>query len=298
MAVMATRAPAASWSEPSPTSRDWRRYDLYRANSFATGFEGAPLPRDAGSTRIEAGLELELGGSIRAAGAAGGRGATVEITGSQLAVVADRGNNSAQEGALLLDAGGLNALGAESLILGGTRNFDEDGATLNVTSQYVEVDEGAELAGPEIILAATDTVRVEAGASVSGSGASAAAPADLTVQGDGALLRVSSAGQGEFLRTEGGGAAGTLQIDEGATISADGSALLNGSQNIRFDGALEMDGGSLALDTGRINLGVADEPPVDDGEMPVAPAEPGTGFTLTAQEFAGLGVDELRLSGA
>src|SRR5262249_27875197 len=36
------------------------RYDIYRANTFATGFGGAQLPRDAGSTSLVAGLNLEL----------------------------------------------------------------------------------------------------------------------------------------------------------------------------------------------------------------------------------------------
>jgi filamentous hemagglutinin len=259
------------------------RYDIYRANTFATGFAGQLLPRDAGATRVEAGLNLELGGSIRSAGAAGGRGSTVEITGEQLAVVADRDDNTADEGALLLDADGLNALGAESLILGGTRSFGADGATLTVSSRQIEVDEGAKIKGAEVILAATDSLRVEQGASVSGEGASGAQLTDLTVHGDGALLRVSSAGQGEFLRTDSSGASGVLQIDAGATIGAAGSTLLSGAQNVSFNGALDMDGGSLALDTGRINLGIP-----EDSTTP--------GFTLTAQALANLGVDELRLS--
>lgn len=259
------------------------RYDTYRANGFADGFQGAALPRDAGSTRIAAGVELELGGSIRASGSSGGRGATVEITGDLLAVVADRESHTADENALLLEAEGLNELGAESLILGGTRSFDEDGAILAVSAQQVEVDSGARLVGPEVILAATGTVRVESGASVSGRGGSSEQQAsDITVSGDGALLRVSSGEQNEFLRADANGAAGVLQVDEGATLGAEGSTLLSGSQAVRFEGALEMNRGSLAVDAARINLGAA--------------GTQAEGFTLTSADLAGLGVDELRLS--
>jgi filamentous hemagglutinin len=268
------------------TSNDIKKlaqYDTYRASNFATGFDGQPLPQDGGATRIEAALSLELGGTIRAAGATGGRGASVEITGDRLAVVADLEQNTADAGSLLLDAAGLNRLGAQSLILGATREFGDDGAHLDVASQQVEVDSGVELVAPELILAAIDTVRVEAGASLAGRGNTSASVTPISTTGDGALLRVATNGQGDFLRTGANGAGGVLDVEAGATIAAAGSTLLSGSADVRFAGELDMDGGSLNVDASSINLGT--------------PQTPAGGFTLTADGLAALEVDELRLSG-
>jgi len=259
------------------------QYDTFLANKFAAGFSGAPLPRDGGSTQINAETSLELGGSIRAAGATGGRGATVEITGDRLAVIADRESHTADEDSLLLDAAGLNGLGAASLILGGTREHGEDGVILEVTAQQVEIDSGTTLEAPEIILAATDTVRVEEGAEIRGGGSGGIAPEPFTVEGDGALLRVAAGEQVEFLRAEAEGLQGTLLVEAGAVVGATGATLLSGAQDLRFEGELDMDDGSLFVDASRINLGES--------------AAPTEGFTLSAEEFAALGVDDLRLVG-
>lgn len=268
------------------TSNDIQKlaqYDTYRASNFATGFDGQPLPQDGGSTRIEAAMSLELGGTIRASGAAGGRGASVEITGDRLAVVDNTELHTADAGSLILDAGGLNRLGAQSLILGATREFGDDGAHLDVSSQQVEIDSGVELAAPELILAATDTVRVEAGATLSGRGSTSAAVTTYSTSGDGALLRVASNRQGAFARTGATGAGGVLDVQAGATLAATGSTLLSGSANVGFAGELDMDGGSLNVDASSINLGT--------------PQTAASGFTLTSEGLAALDVDELRLSG-
>ena len=106
-------------------------------------------------------------------------------------------------GRVKLKADDLNALGAESLLLGGLRESTVDGANLTVGASKVTIrnDSAHALVGPEIILAARDSVVVDSGAVIRGEGALSQAPQDLMVQArdtsgnaadsTGALLRVS-----------------------------------------------------------------------------------------------------------
>ncbi|MBI4697315.1 MAG: filamentous hemagglutinin family protein [Gammaproteobacteria bacterium] len=257
------------------------RYDLSSADGLAA-LGASRLPRDGGILQIAAGHSLALGGRLLAAPAIGGRGAEAEFAGAHLAVVRDANRAPPEPGTLLIDAGGLMSLGADSLVLGGTRTTTSSGRLLGVNASDVEIRPGVALTAPEILLAATDRVTLAGGSSLTASGTGAASAGTLAVDGDGAVLRVASGGQVDFVRNDELGTTGTLDIQADARVVASGAVLLDASLDTLLDGTLAMTGGSLNLAAPRLSLG--------------ATAGVTEGLALSTALLAGLDVDQLVLT--
>jgi len=234
-------------------------YKLSRANDFlsaraATLEIATPrLPRDAGTLAISGTRAIDLGGALEAA-SDHGRGARVDIEAARLAVVANPGGAS---GYVELEADKLNALGAESLLLGGERADNANGTDVNVAAADVLVAPNARLQAPDLILASNDKLEVGANAVLDGTGATApnATAETLLLHGDGALLRVSAAPQAHVVRDGEQGQKGTLSVDSGATLTADRSMILDASKDTQSQGQIVMNAGSLNLGASRISLG-------------------------------------------
>jgi hypothetical protein len=199
------------------------------------------------------------------------------VQADRLAVVS---TETGEEGTVELRADSLNALGVESLLLGGTRTDDADGTNLDVTASEVSIDAGAEIELPELLLAARDTVRVESGASVTASGSIVQGASGLHTDGDGALLVASAGNSTTFVRSGATGASGVLDVQSGAHLNSSGALLLDASQDTRLEGALQVDG-ALTLGANRIGLGNAGE---DFARL-----------ALSVETLAALGVDSLNL---
>jgi hypothetical protein len=128
----------------------------------------------------------------------GGFGGRADVQADRIAVVT---KETGEEGTVELRADSLNALGVESLFLGGTRSDDADGTNLDVTASEVSIDAGAEVELPELLLAARDTVRVESGASITAQGSVEQGASGLHTDGDGALLVASAGDSTTFVRS-------------------------------------------------------------------------------------------------
>ncbi|MBI2799237.1 MAG: filamentous hemagglutinin family protein [Gammaproteobacteria bacterium] len=256
------------------------QFTLASANSFA-GLRDQGRPSDAGTLQIAAAQSLTLGGALRASPGTGGHAGIVEFTGNNLDVVANAANATSVPGTLLIDANGLNALGAGTVVLGGTSSGTGAAQVLSVAANRVEIKPGAHIQAPKIILAATDMVMVDGGSSVNAAGASIAASGTLTVAGDGALLQVANGGPLRFTRTGAAGAAGVLDIQPGALLSASGSTLFDASKTMVLNGALALSG-ALTVDAPRISLGT--------------PAGPIDGLLLSTETLNALHVNELVLT--
>ncbi len=256
--------------EPGAISRTRSEFIDYFANDFfaskaAQAGEVAPqLPRDAGSLVLSAQTSLKLEAVLLAAPAARGLGGQVDITGNKLAVVANSVDLAGlASGTVGLLADDLNNFDAPSLLLGGKRGKEAQGQRLTVSASDVSVAGNVRLSGEEIILAASEQLRVKAGAVIESSGKTAVAGGTLLVANqaggsDGALLRVSSAGQAAVNRDQTiTGTKGELIVEAGATVKAEGSTLLDATKNTVFDGLIDMNGGSLALNSSRISIGAA-----------------------------------------
>jgi filamentous hemagglutinin len=209
-------------------------------------------PKDAGAVLVAATDSLALDGVIDSA-SPDGLGGRLDISADRLAVVAQYGT---EDGFIELLDSSLQGLGVDSLLLGGRRTVVGTDMSIDTTAQAVKVAAGASLSGPEIILAASDNVTLASNATLAGTGRKTQQSSSLNVAGDGALVRVSSSQQVGFTRTAASGATpGELQVEQGATLRADAAALLDASGSAGFAGDLDLQGGSLSLNAGRIALG-------------------------------------------
>lgn len=261
-------------------------YSINRANGFfsqkaAEQEVDAPrLPRDAGEMRFLADTGLKLDGSILAAPAAKGLGGQLDIAAGQIAIV--NRSDTPVAGAVSLVADDLNKLQVGSVLIGGVRSSADGVTQLETRADRVDVGAGVSLDGSELLLAAKDRVSVAGGARVAASGSQTqGADQEIRIEGDGALVRVSSGAQAAVTRSGAAGRRGSIEILPDATLAATGSMLLDASLDSKLQGRIDMDGGSLALGASRISLGTA----------PAASA----GLVLTPDELASLTVDELIL---
>lgn len=260
--------------------RERAQYNEYRASAFFAVSGG--VPGDAGRLTIDAQRSIVIDGALNAA-AAGGRAAQVDFVANNLAVVNARaGVANITE---IVDAELAN-FGAASVLLGGSRSTVEDGIAVQVTAQNVTVQDGADLSGSEVLLAAKDNVTVESGARISAVAASGSvdeAKEDITyrIAGDGAFARVSSRAQATVERTSAPGAAGRVVVEEGATLNAARSLTLEASRDVTSFGDLLTNNGSLSLTASLISVG---ETPADTN-----------GLVLSNNELARFQADELLL---
>jgi hypothetical protein len=217
------------------------------------------LPDDAGHLVLGAGKQLNLGASLTAAPADGGRGSQVDIAAQAIQVVGD--GEASRDGYLVLSADGLTTLGAGSLLLGGTRSLDANGDLIDSVADSVVISNDAAhpLDGQEILLVANGSGDADAqgvqvlGGSVmqargdaNGSsqqitfGRNAGTDADgkptAAVSGDGAMLRVSQNGAATVVRNDVSDAAsGQLGIGDGAVIDGGSALTLDATGSTRVD---------------------------------------------------------------
>jgi len=250
---------------PAETAHMLSEYAMTSLASALSPSGSGLAPSDAGVLAIAASSALVFGGEVRTAHAPASAGARIDIAAPKLAVAAADAVGI-DEDYLRIDPARLNALGADSLLLGATRSSGAAGTRLAVTaSDIVVANAGTSvLQGPEIVLAATDTIRVDENAAIAGKGTTGlTAPAylvgDAATDGNGALLRVASEPQASVARSNANGSRGTLSVAAGANLSADGAILLDATRDSTLDGNLMLaSGGALALSAGRVSLGDAD----------------------------------------
>lgn len=235
---------------------------------------------DAGRMTISAQTALALNGTINAV-AQNGRGAQLDIIADKISVVAD-GVEEIGNGVVTLVASALNKLGVDSLMLGGQRTRNGDDTNVVVRSDSLRIEDGAALQAPDIILAARDSIDVGVNASVSGRGESKVNTRAFVIDGDGALLRASSAEQSNVQRTNSSGVGGNLRLDSTATLAADKALLLDASGEMAIPGMLSANNGSLNISANRISFGA-----VPTGT---------SGAALTNAQLNALQVQTLRLS--
>ncbi len=238
------------------------QYQLSSANQFfsrpqiaETAAANTRRPADAGLLAINAGRSLSLDATLRAT-TAGGRGAAVDLSADSLRIIADGAAAPARD-TVLVTASSLNRLGAESVLVGGTRRTLPNGLQLTTTARSIVVDDGARLEAPELTLIASDSLRIAAQAQVLASGMAPLNGAEvLTLSGDGALVRVTTGAQASVVRDASVGLTGALELESGSRLGARGGALLlDASGTFRADGALDAAGASLALAANAINIG-------------------------------------------
>lgn len=223
---------------------------------------GKDIPRlasDAGQLTIAASDSLALNASIVTTTSGDARGALVDVVSDKISVVSETG---VDDGTLQLTAGSLNALNAESLLLGGQRTQTDDGYSIATTASSVVIDNDADhaLKVNELIAIADDTLTVKNGSVIETLAATGTPGASkLGTQGAGALLAISSRNDLQFERTGASSSAGTLSIGSGAQVSAARSLVLDSTSASNLEGNINVaDNGTVTLGANRIVLGEAD----------------------------------------
>lgn len=236
-------------------------YLLTAASQFFTAQNSTELPSNGGNLSLQASQSLQLNGQIAASAAANGLGGQLDISGSNFTLL-QNGSGSLQNGSLQLSANQLNALGVDSILIGGNRNRTNTGSTLTVSAENVNIAANVSLKAPEIILAATNSVNIDGGAQLSASGKLAQSDTHITVQNadgssDGALVRVSSAAQASIERANLSATPASLSLASSASLNSSGSISLNTSASAAILGTINMPGGDLSLSGALMTLGGA-----------------------------------------
>jgi filamentous hemagglutinin len=249
-------------------------YEDYSANTFlkqraaALNLAAPLVPVDAGRLLLQAVNQMTLLGQVRGSGYSIevtkdgatkieqiGRGAAIDISSPSDILIASTGTTAAS-GVLVLDAGQLSAFGSSSLLIGGQRNTTTAGTLLTTSATNITLANSAAspLAMPELILAATGNITLNAGATITQTGTLASAADTLSVSGNGALLRVSADASAQMLRSGVTTAAGpALTIGSGVNLTGT-SLTLDSTSVMNIDPAAVLAGQTLNINSSRISL--------------------------------------------
>ena len=187
----------------------------------------ARTPNDAGTAVLEASTSLALQGTGHFGAPAGALLGNLDISAPDIAVLAP-GGAAPDPTYLVIDKQFLQNFGAGSVLLGGTRTASSAGTLVSVNASRVDVDigGGSPWTGPGIVLAATSNVSIKDGSVIQATGPVSGDTNALLLNGDGALLRISTGGRVKVARTYASGVskgvAGELDIGT-VNLSAAGS---------------------------------------------------------------------------
>jgi filamentous hemagglutinin len=254
--------PAAGTISKAPS-----QYIITSANDFFTnknksGSDRVALPQDVGILSVNA-AKLALDGTVVANKVAGGAGLKVDVSSNNIRVVNAVG---VDDGSLQLTAGSLNALNAESLLLGGGRKLTNGVEKVTTSAETISIENSSSnvIKTPEFIAAAKDSVNVKSGAAIdTGAASKQAGKTVIEAEGDGALLALSSKNDIVYSRTGGSptSTVGELNIEAGSQLHAGNSVVLDSTKSASFAGNVTLqDGGSATLGANRILIGDA---PID-----------------------------------
>ena len=240
------------------------RSTQYRLSGSDPAIPGRPM--DGGSVVFKASRDLTLEGQLRSQAADGGRGGLVDISATKIAVVGAGQDRSGLGGYLIIDSGRLSSFGAASLLLGGTRNTSITGTAITVGAGNIVIrnDAGSALTGPEIILAANDTIAITDGSVLRAQGEASSGTSDLTIAPQvatpardyGALVRISNGSVVNVLRSNvDRTATGTVTIGAGAVIDGGNALLVDATLNTTLAGSALVSAKDITLSGSSIGLG-------------------------------------------
>jgi filamentous hemagglutinin family protein len=151
---------AQFYVQPESVWGKYSQYALTSANTFFPSYAvtnnlAVPyVPNDAGRLILAATSNIALDGTFDGSAGPGGSGGEVDISAQYLEIV-DNGQ-TAQQGYLAVSADSLDALGADSLLIGGTRQMTSAGTIITPTANGIIVDNDSAdpLEAPQILLVA------------------------------------------------------------------------------------------------------------------------------------------------
>ncbi len=250
---------------PASVFRQRSTYEVYAANTFlkeASESRDFPVPRlpvDSGYLSFNATQNLILQGRVNAVPPAGGRGSLVDIS-SPGNILINATGTGGSPGTLVLSAPQLSSFSAESLLVGGLRNFTAAGNTVTVTTKNLTLDNaGSPLTGSDVILVSRERLTLADGAVVRGTGSGIVDnlllgdPA-VAGSGDGTLLRASGSTGGSIVRRSvGNSTLPQMSIGAGAVIGG-GSIVLDSTFGTNLDPLSVLNAEVVSLNSGQISI--------------------------------------------
>ena len=260
------------------TARRASDYNLSGASFFAEAAErerqaAAPMPWDAGRLLIDNATALKLDGAFEVAAGrsparVAGRVADIDISAARIAVVDVAGDDSIPEGFLQIEGAQLSNLNG-NVLLGGKRSHTATGQRITASapdSQIIVANSSTgEVNLSELTLVAGDSIDVRAGSVLTASGtAGGGSTGVIGTDAAGALVRLSAGEQVRLDRGVADSSSGTVRIEEGATLRASKSLLIDATLATESRGTLAAGGangagGSLSLSSGLVTLGESGE---------------------------------------
>lgn len=252
--------PATGAVSQSPSQYILTSASTFFNNPLKTNGVEVNTPLDVGKLSLSA-SQLALNADVIANTQVGGHGLEVDISSDKIRVVDVQDNSN--DGSLQVTAASLNALNAESVLLGGKRQL-VNGVTDITTvadSVVIENSNAQVLHTSELIATANQQVVVNANAVIN-TGTAAAKPGEkvITSNGQGAVLALSSKNNITYSRNGGTATAtqGELIVHEGSQLNAGNSAVLDATKNVNLKGNVTLsDGGKVTLGANRILIGDA-----------------------------------------
>ena len=195
---------------------------------------------------------------------------------------------------LVLSAATLNSFGAESLLIGGLRNFTADGVSVTANSKNITLDNaGTALIGGDVILVSREILTL-----VENSEIISIEDNDISLDnlllgsttsagsGNGTLVRVSANASGGITRVgTNSSSLPALTVSAGTSLTG-GNIILDSSAAISLSESVRLTADGVSLNSGQISIGL-DNPGI---------LNPTTGLVLTGDAFASLQGSATRLS--
>ncbi len=254
------------------------QFQTYTGSSFFPALASSlslAAPRvgpDAGQLQVVADSVL-LNSSIDAAPAASGRGADVQFDVPSIVVTDSPAAASWPSSTLDLSASRLNALDAETLVLGaiGTRSSVSAGGVAlaapatelslvsPVASNSVNVLALTPVSAGEIAISSAN-VQIADGARLQAGANANVTTSQVAVKGDGALFYLGSPTQVPSFTRSGASAAGAAvlgQFTVGAATLSGGSTIIDATRNQTYSSAVTFDVAAVNLSAALLNLGPA-----------------------------------------
>lgn len=231
------------------------KFSILDATTFFSPVATSARTVDAGNLVIQGISSMALNGEVLGLGGQRGKGASVDIT-SPLDFSITPDGTGGISGDAVLGASLINTWSFGSLLIGGTRGtIAQNGLTpASVAANNITLSPGTKLSGNDIILAANNSVTLGQGASVVASGSGVAPGENLSLTGNGALLRVSTDPLARDTRT------GSDQNPITGIVLSSGNRLsgvsitLDSSSTASFDPSTVFDAKSINLSAGEIDL--------------------------------------------
>lgn len=253
----------------SSYSQSLAQYSIISASSFfgpgGAGNTGTAvaLPADAGTLAVDVGSTLSLLGTVNAAAATGGNGATIEIytaPGADLTVSPTQA--AAAASGVTIAAPSLASWNAGNLVLGGV--LSDDGSSVEVTAGSVTIGAGAQVSAGQVLVVADQDIDVQGGATVASTSGLSGTPLktlppveSLTLESDvggteiadptAALLALSDSELPIALRSASAGTGATLDIESGATLATRGAVALDAPGEVTINGSVNAPGANWSL---------------------------------------------------